>query len=140
MKKFGLGKRKDNTGDSSSRSDSPANSNPYAQAPAADPYTSSNNTPPPAYGSGPPGGGFRQDKSAGNASGYGGPSPPVNEGQGRYAAPSGGAGAGYGGYGTGGSRYGSSEGAGAGAGATGGSRYGGGGLVFLFSYFEQGQG
>jgi hypothetical protein len=127
MKKFGL-KRKEK-GDS--RSESPANSNPYAQAPAADPYIGSNNTPPPAYNSGGGPGGFRQDKSAGNASGYGAPSPPVNEGgsgQGRYGAPAAG-GAGYGGYGQGGSRYGSSEGGGA---PGGGSRYGGGGLVLLF--------
>lgn len=120
MKKFGLKRNKDK-GDSS-RSEFPANLNPYAQAPAADPYTSNNNTPPPAY-NGPPPGGYRQDKSAGNASGYGAPSPPVNEG--RYAAPAAG-GAGYGGYGQGGSRYGSSEGGNA---APTGSRYGGGGYV-----------
>jgi hypothetical protein len=125
MKKFGL-KRKEK-GDSS-RSESPANSNPYAQAPAADPYTNSNNTPPPAYNGGGPGG-FRQDKSAGNASGYGQSSPPVNEGQGRYAAPAAPGGAGYGGYGQGGSRYGSSEG----GNAAPGSRYGGGGLVYPLS-------
>ncbi|TID17477.1 plasma membrane SNARE protein (Sec9) [Venturia nashicola] len=118
MKKFGLKRNKDK-GDSS-RSESPANSNPYAQAPAADPYTSNSNTPPPAY-NGPPSGGSRQDKSAGNASGYGAPSPPVTEG--RYAAPAAGGG-GYGGYGQGGSRYGSSEGGNA---APTGSRYGGGG-------------
>lgn len=107
-----------------SRSESPADSNPYAQSPAADPYVGSNNTPPPAYSGGGPGG-FRQEKSAGNASGYGQPSPPANEGQGRYGAPAAGGG-GYGGYGQGGSRYGSSEGGGA---APVGSRYGGGGLV-----------
>ncbi|KAE9991023.1 hypothetical protein EG327_000625 [Venturia inaequalis] len=118
MKKFGLKRNKDK-GDSS-RSESPANSNPYAQAPAADPYTSNSNTPPPAYNA-PPTGGYRQDKSAGNASGYGASSPPVNEG--RYAAPVAG-GSGYGGYGQGGSRYGSSEGVNA---APTGSRYGGGG-------------
>jgi hypothetical protein len=65
MKKFGFGK-KDKEG--SSRTSSPAPSNPYLVSQGSDPYSQG----PPAYSSsGPANDKFRDQKSAGNASDYG---------------------------------------------------------------------
>lgn len=132
MKKFGFGKKDDNSNEDASRSalfgrkkqsPAPMNDNPYARAgPSNDPYAQSSKSasPAPSSRSGLPSGpgGLRRDPSASSASSYSQPPPPYNASDpserptGRYGADTYGAAGGYGdnrydtGSGYGSNRYG----------------------------------